>query len=428
MSHVANAIPEIPAGQLDLTRYLRAGDNVVWSQGTAEPLELSAALVRQRADIGRIGVFIGPSYSETLRPEHADFLSIKSYCGIGSNQRLARAGVLDILPCHYSRLPALVADSSIKCDVAFLHLAAENEAGEFSLGLANDYLLDAARRARVVIAEINDQLPWTHGAGELKEMRIDFLVRTSRPALALPPTVIGDMERRIAAHASSFIGDSAVLEMGIGSIPDAILASLADRKNLGIHSGMLGDSVVSLIESGAIDNVVKPFDHGISIAGLLFGSSRLYRWAHRNPALKLCPAGHTHNGAILSQIDNFIAINSAIEVDLTGQVNAEILGGNYYGAIGGQADFVRGANLSRGGRSIIALPSTAKSDTVSRIVSRLSQGVVTTPHSDADLVVTEWGAAELRGRTLRERAKRMIAIAHPAHREQLEVAAREHIH
>jgi acetyl-CoA hydrolase len=428
MPPAITAIPEIPPGQLDLTRLIRAGDNILWSQGTAEPLELSTALVRQRAAIGRIGIFIGPSYSETLQPEHADFLSIKSYCGIGSNQRLARAGVLDILPCHYSRLPALVADGSIKCDVALLHFGAENEAGEFSLGVANDYMFDAARRARVVIAEINDKLPWTCGAGELKDLRIDFLVRTSRPVLELPPTAAGDTERRIAAHASSFIGDGAVLEMGIGSIPDAILESLADRKNLGIHSGMLGDSVVSLIESGAIDNAGKPFDRGISIAGLLFGSARLYRWAHRNPALKLCPARYTHNGAILSQIDKLVAINSAIEVDLTGQVNAEMLGGNYYGAIGGQADFVRGANLSLGGRSIIALPSTAKSDTVSRIVSRLSQGVVTTPHSDADLVVTEWGAAELRGRTLRERAKRMIAIAHPAHREQLEIAAREQVH
>lgn len=425
MPHRSTPIPELAANDLDLTRFVHKGDTVFWSQGTAEPLALSTVLVNQRAAIGRIELFIGPSYSNTLQPEHADYFSLRSYCAIGNNQRLAQAGVLDILPCHYSQLPGLIAKGSIKCDVALLHLSAANEAGEFSFGVTNDYLLDAARRARVVIAEINDQLPWTFGAEKLQDLRIDFLVRTSRPAIELPPAEIGDTERSIAAIATSYIGNEAVLETGIGAIPDAILASLTDRRNLGIHSGMIGDSVVGLVEAGAVTNAMKTFDRGISVAGLLFGSSRLYRFADRNPGLRLCPASHTHNGAVLGQIDNFVAINSAIEVDLGGQVNAEVLGENYYGAVGGQGDFVRGANMARGGRSIIALPSTAKKDTVSRVVSLLSAGVVTTPRSDADLVITEWGAAELRGCSLRERARRMIAIAHPAHRERLEKEAHE---
>jgi acyl-CoA hydrolase len=418
------SIPEIPASELDLSRFVKPGDTVFWSQGTAEPLTLTEALVKQRAAIGKLRVFIGPSYSQTLQPEYIDFLAIKSYCGIGSNQRLIQAGVLDILPCHYSQLSGWVADGSMGCDVALLSLA-QNAAGEFSAGVANDYVIDAARRARVVIAEINDRLPWTHGADELRDLRIDCIVRNSRAVPELPVAVPGAVEQRIAAHASAFIGDGACLEMGIGSIPDTILASLRDRRHLGVHSGMFGDSVVDLVACGAVDNSRKPFDSGVSIAGLLFGSKRLYDFTDCNPSVKLRSANYTHNGTLLSQIDNFMAINSAIEVDLTGQVNAEILGGRYFGAIGGQVDFVRAANLARGGRSIIALPSTAKHDTLSRIVSKLSNGVVTTGRADADIIVTEWGSAELRGCTLRERAKRMIGIAHPAHRESLELAARE---
>jgi acetyl-CoA hydrolase len=418
-------IPEIAAGELDFSRFIQAGDSVLWSQGTAEPQTLTETLMRQRAAIGHFGVFIGPSYSSTLRPEHADFVAIKSYCGIGNNQKLAQAGVLDILPCHYSQLTGLVASGAVACDVVLLSLSAENSAGEFSPGVANDYVLDAARRARVVIAEVNDRLPWTFGADELRGLRIDWVVRSSRPVLELPASVPGDIENRIAAHAGSFIGDDATLEMGIGSIPDAVIASLSDRKHLGIHSGMLGDGVVDLIERGVIDNSEKSFDQGVSIAGLLFGGRRLYDFAHNNSALKLRPAGYTHNGAIISRLDRFTAINSAIEVDLTGQVNAEILGGRYVGAIGGQVDFVRGANLARGGRSIIALPSTAKNATVSRVVPKLAGSVVTTLRADADIIATEWGAAELRGCTLRERATRMIDIAHPAHREALTAAAHE---
>ena len=419
------AITELTSDKIDLARIIRKGDAVLWGQGTAEPLTLSTALVAQRAEIGGVELFIGPSYSQTLKPEHADYIKFTSYCGIGNNQALAKADVLDILPCHYSKLCGMVANGTIKCDVVFLHLSAENDSGELSLGLANDYLLAAARRARVVIAEINDRLPWTYGAGELNEIRIDHIVRTSRPPLDLPSAAIGEIERRIAAHAARFIGDGAVLETGIGSIPDAVLGSLSDRKNLGIHSGMIADSVVDLVESGAVTNASKRIDRGITIAGLLFGTQKLYRHAHLNSALRLCPASYTHNAVVLSQHDNFIAINSAIEVDLSGQVNGEVLGGNYVGAVGGQVDFTRAAGLSAGGRSIIALPSTAKNHTLSRVVAGLAAGAVTTPRSDADVIVTEWGAAELRGCTLRERAKRMIAIAHPAHRERLEEAARK---
>lgn len=414
---------ELAANTLDLTRIVRPGDTVLWTQGTAEPLTLTEALVRQRQDIGPMNVFIGMTYSATLRPEHGDWFTFTSYAGTAASQPLSRAGVLDILPSHYSQLPPLFARGALKCDVVFLQLSDVNSAGAHSLGASHDYAPGAARRARVVVAEINDQAPWTYGAHELLELRIDFVVRSSRPLLQLAPQAIGDTERRIAAHCAQYVPDGAVLEVGIGAIPDAILSTLVDRRELGVHSGMIADSMVSLMEAGAVTNARKGVDRGVTLTGVLTGTERLYRFAHENPAIRLRPPSYTHDARVLAQVDNFIAINSAIEVDLSGQVNAEQVGAQYLGAVGGQGDFVRAALHSNGGRSIIALPATAKQGTLTRIVPQLSGGITTTARSDADLIVTEWGVAELRGQTLRERARRMIAIAHPAFREQLERAA-----
>lgn len=405
---------------IDLSQYIRSGDTIFWNQGTAEPLTLTQALVQQRTTLGHCTVFLGLTNSSTLQPEHTDHLSFLSYCGLGQNRRLLQAGALDVIPCHCSQVPALLASRTIPCDVVFLHLSPPGPDGKPSLGVANDYLIDAARCARVVIAEINDQMPWTYGSGGLDGIRIDAVVHSSRPLLDMPAGRVGDVERRIAGHAAAFIDDGAVLEMGIGAIPDAILASLTSRRNLGIHSGMVGDSVVDLIESGAVTNAHKSIDRGLTTAGVLLGTQRVYRFAEHNAALNLQPYSYTHAISTLARLDRFTAINSAIEVDLTGQINAEVLNGAYVGALGGQGDFIRGALAAKNGRSIIALPSTALNDTVSRIVLKLNGGTTTTARSDADVFVTEWGAAQLRGQPLKERVRRMIAIAHPDHREQLE--------
>lgn len=410
---------ELHAATLDLSRLIRPGDHIVIGQGTAEPQTLTAALVAQRARIGRTQVFLGPVFSATWQPEHADYLSFASYGGFGSNQQLARAGVLDIVPSHVSRLPQLLGSGALRCDVVLIQLSPANERGEYSFGIAHDYLVDAMRQARIVIAEINDQMPWTFGSEVLRDLRIDYVVRTSRPLLELPPARCGDTERRIAANAAEFIEDGAVLQTGIGAIPDAILSALAARRDLGVHSGMIGDGIVDLIERGIINGARKNIDRGLAVAGVLFATARAYRFADRNPLLLLRPVEYTHNALVMAQLDKFVAINSAIEVDISGQVNAELAGGDYIGAVGGQLDFVRGALLSKGGRSIIALPATAKGGSVSRIVGNIASGIVTTPRSDADLIVTEYGAADLRGQTLAERARRLIAIAHPQFREQL---------
>lgn len=411
---------ELQAKDLDLKGIVRAGDSVFWGQGTSEPLTLSEALVCQRADLGQINVFLGASFSNTLQPEHADFLSFTSYGAIGTNQRLSKAGVLRILPCHYSQIPRLIARDELRCDIAFVQFSPPNATGKCSHGVGIDYMLDAARSARVVIAEVNDQAPWTYSSESLNEARIDYVVHTSRPVVALSAGVVGEVERQIALHTAAYIPDGAVLETGIGTVPDAILSALHGHRDLGVHTGTIGDSIIALMDSGAVTNLRKPIDIGISVTGVLFGSERLFSFAHENKAIRLSPVRYTHSASVMAHFDNLFAINSAVEVDLTGQVNAEVSDSAYIGAVGGQVDFVRAAANSASGRSIIALPSTAQSGARSRIVARLSGGVTTTPRSDADIVVTEWGAAELRGQTIPERVRRMTAIAHPSFREQLE--------
>lgn len=415
---------ELSADQLDLSGIIRPGDHVVVGQGCAEPQVLLERLVEQRASFDGLDLLLGPVFSRTLDPRHADYFRFRSYGAMGMCRELYRAGVLDVHPCHMSQVPKLFRLGAWRCDVVLIQLSSENRHGQFSFATGHDYLHDAARMARVVIAEVNDQAPWTYG-GEiaLESMNIDYIVRTSRPLLQLKPAVIGDLERRIAEHADQYIPDGATIEAGIGSVPDAILASLHGRRNLGVHSGLMTDGFVDLIQAGSVTNMHKSIDRGFCAAGVLFGTDKLYQFAHQNPVVRLQPVTHTHDIHVMASIDNFIAINSAIEVDLSGQINAETIGHDYVGGVGGQMDFIRGAARSNGGRSIVALPSTSQSNQVSRIVPSISGSTVTTPRADADIFVTEWGAAELRGQSIRERMRRMIGIAHPDFREALERSA-----
>ena len=253
----------------------------------------------------------------------------------------------------------------------------------------------------------------------LHASEIDYVVLSDRPLVSVPPARIGEADRATAALCAAYIEDGSILQFGIGAVPDAIARLLVDRRDLGIHTGMIGDAFVDLVEAGAITNATKTVDRGISITGAFIGTRRLYDFVHENPAVRLCGSEITHGDAILIALPKLVSINSAIEVDLTGQINAESIGGAYMGGTGGQVDYVRGASRSRGGRSIIALPSTAQGGAASRIVTALS-GPVTTARSEADIIVTEHGAAELKGASLAERARRLIAIAHPDFREGLE--------
>lgn len=412
---------DIAPEDLDLSRFIRPGDTIVVGQGCGEPLTLTAALAAERASLGRVRVFLGPSFAGTLRPEHGDHLGFTAYAASGSNQALARAGLLDILPCHYSTLPALFAAGTQKADVVLLLLG--GAPGRYFLGMGVDYAIAAARRARVVLAEVSAHVPETPGSELPADLRLDAVLRSDRAPATLAPAALGEAEAAIARRVAELVPEGATLELGIGALPDAILSALAGHRDLGLHSGMLGDGVVALAEAGALTNAQKPIDRFVSVGGLLFGTRRLFDFAHRNPALKLMPPAYTHGHQVLRRLPRFTAINSAIEADLSGQVNGEMLGGAYLGAVGGQVDFLRGAAASAGGRSIIALPATARGGTASRIVAKLADAAVTSLRSDMDVIVTEHGVAELAGLSLAQRARRLIAIAAPQFREELERAA-----
>lgn len=409
--------PHIALAELELARYIRPGDGIVFGQGTGQPLDLTEQLVAQRAGYSGASVFFATCFSKTFQPEHTDHLRYRGVSGIGTMRRLIAAGVLDPIPSHVSAVAGLIESGRVASDVVLLQVSPANERGEHSFGLVNDFVRSAVSRARVVIAEVNSQVPWTPCDQPLRADEITVAVHSDRPPLELPAAAFGELERRIAGNIAALIPDRATLQMGIGGVPEAIVAMLADRRELGVHSGMVGDSLVDLVERGVVTNAHKGIDAGVSVTGVLFGTRRLYRFAHLNPALRLCPTRHTHHVATLSRVKNLVAVNSALEVDLTGQVNAEAIGADYIGAVGGQVDFVRAAALSEGGVSIMALAATGKNGD-SKVVARLS-GPVTTARSDVDVVATEFGVAHLRGLGLRERVRALVAIAAPQHRETL---------
>lgn len=374
---------------VDLTSLIRPGDGIVWGQACAEPQTLVEAFVGQREAFSGARVFMGSSYSGIVQPAHADHLRLASYCGTGTNRALADAGVLEILPAPYSQLGSLIRQRLIPADVVLVQVSAPNAQGEYSLGLGVEYLAPALEAARVVVAELNHQVPWTHTEPLLRREDFALLVETSRAPIYLPYR-IGELEAAIGRHAAGFVPDGAVLECGIGNLPNAVLSALRGRKGLAFHSGLIPDGVAEL-GLARVDG------------GALMGTQRLFDWARENPAVRLRSSDYTHGAATLAKLERFVAINSAVEVDLTGQVNGEVARGSYVGAVGGALDFIRAANQSPGGVSIVCLPAN-------RIVQRL-EGPVATPRSEAGVIVTEKGAADLRGCTLRERAKRLGAIA-----------------
>jgi acyl-CoA hydrolase len=374
---------------VDLASVVRPGDGIICGQACAEPQTLLEALVAQRAGLGGVRLFLGATYSGIVKPEHGDHLRLSSYGAIGRSRALADAGVLEVLPVPYSRLGPLIRDKAIACDVVMVQVSPPNARGEYSLGLAADYLIPAMEAARVLVAEVNDQVPWTYAERVFGKEDFSLMVQSSRPPASLPAPRRTGMEEAIGRHAAACVPEGATLEFGIGALPDAACAFLKAHKGLAIHSGTVGDGVVDL-------------DLQRIECAMLIGSRRLFDFARDNAALRLRSSEYTHNAKVLSGIERFAAINSAVEVDLTGQVNSEVADGRYVGAVGGAPDFTRAANQSPGGVSIVMIPSA-------RIVDRLS-GPVTVGRSDAGIVVTENGTADLRGCSLRERERRMTLI------------------
>ncbi|MBW8783941.1 MAG: acetyl-CoA hydrolase/transferase family protein [Novosphingobium sp.] len=413
----------ISAADLDLSRYLRPNDRIVFGQACGEPTTLVEALIAQGAAIGGLSAFIATSFSGLFTPETAEAFALSSMGAIGALRSMTKAGKLQVIPVHVSQVGPLITAGVIPCDVAMIQVSPADGQGRHSCGLISDYVRAAVAKARVVIAEVNEAVPYTPGEFVSAE-EIDVVVRVSRPPVEVPPAKIGETDQAIARHCAAYIGDGSVIQTGVGAVPDAILRQLHDRKDLGVHSGMLGDGLVDLVEAGVVTNARKEIDAGVSINGALLGTRRLYDFADCNDAIRMTPTSYTHDAAVLGRLSRLVTINSALEVDLTGQVNAEQTGASYLGGTGGQVDFVRAGARSPGGAALIVLAATAKDGTLSKIVPALS-GPVTTARSEVDVIVTEYGAAELKGQTLAERAKRLIAIAHPNFREELDRAAFE---
>ena len=410
------------AAGLDLGAFLRPGDHIVWGQACGEPTTLVEALIAQAENIGRLSAFAATSFSGILSAEAAEKLNLSSMGAIGALRTVAAAGRLGIVPCHVSQVGPMIEQGLIGCDVAFVQVSPPDANGNHSFGLINDFIQAAVAKARVVVAEVNERVPFTLGDAVLPGARIDCAVHVARMPVEVPPAQISETDLAIAKIVAGYIEDGAVLQVGIGAVPDAILRLLQDRRNLGVHSGMIGDGLVDLVEAGVVTNALKPIDLGVSITGALIGTRRLYEFVDRNPKIGMRASSYTHNEAVLSRLTRLVTLNSAIEVDLTGQVNAEQSGSQYLGGTGGQVDYVRAGSRSPGGHSIIALPATAKGGKISRIAAALS-GPVTTARSDVDVIVTEFGAAELKGQTLAERTRRLVAIAHPDFRAELDQAA-----
>ena len=364
---------------------------------------------------------------EYAKRENSEFFRHNALFVGGSTREATNGGYGDYTPSFFFEIPQLFKKGAIlNPDVTLIQVSSPDEHGYCSYGISCDYTKSAAENSNIVIAQVNKFMPRTFGNCFIHVDDIDFIIEEATPIIELPIPKIGEIERKIGEYCSTLINDGDTLQLGIGAIPDAVLTFLTDKKDLGIHSEMISDGVVDLVNLGVITNKRKNINTGKSVVSFLMGSKKLYDYIDNNPEIELHPVEYVNNPFIIAQNDNMISINSAIQIDLMGQVNAETIGFKQFSGTGGQVDFVRGAAMSKGGKSIIALPSTAAKGSISKIVFTLDEGAaVTTSRNDVDYVVTEYGIAHLKGKSLKERAKALIEIAHPNFREELRKKALE---
>ena len=400
---------------------ITSGMNVFLHGAAATPTPLLDALAR-RSDL--VGVKFWHLHLEGplafAAPEHAGrFRSISLFTGAGLREPVAE-GRADFVPIFLSDIPSLFTSGRVNLDAAVVQLSPPDRHGICSLGTSIDAARAAVDTAGIVLAEINERMPRTHGHTAVPLDRLAAWTATDRDLPVHPPLPPTDVEDRIGGHVAALVEDGACLQLGIGGIPNAVLSRLESRRDLGIHSEMFSDGVVRLIESGAVTNARKTIHPGRTIASFVVGSRRLYDFVDDNPLVEFHPCERTNDTNLIRTIENVVAINSGIEIDLTGQVCADSIGHRIYSGIGGQMDFVRGAAMSRGGKPVIALPSTAAGGSASRIVAQLRPGAgVVTTRGHVHWVVTEYGAVDLHGRTLAERGRLLASIAHPGHRASL---------
>lgn len=401
--------------------YIRSGDRIATGHACGEPTYLVDAMVANAQAYEHVEIFhmVAMGKCEYAKPGmEKHFRHNANFVG-GNTREAVSFGRADFTPCFFYQVPNLF-HTTLPLDVALVMVTPPNEDGMVSLGVSVDYDYEAVMTAKTVIAQVNDQMPFTYGK-LVPVTEIDYFVEHSAPVIELAKPNIGEIEQIIGEYCASLIQDGDTLQLGIGALPDAVLLSLKDKKNLGIHSEMFSDGVVDLVEAGVITNQCKTLHPGKFVANFIMGSRRLYDFVDHNEDVLMLPADYVNHPLVIAQNDNMVSINSCVQVDLMGQVCSESVGQKQISGVGGQVDFIRGAAMSKGGRSILAFSSTAAKGTVSKIVPFLDPGAcVTTTRNDVDYIVTEFGIAHLKGLTLRERARALISIAHPKFRDELQ--------
>lgn len=415
----------------EAVQFIQSGQRVFLTGNCSVPQKILSALVERAPELENVEITqvltIGPA--PHAAPGLEKHLRINNLF-IGSNVREAiHDGRADFTPCFLSEIPSLFRNKNLPLDVALIHVAPPDEHGFCSLGIEAGLVKTPAQVATTVIAEINEQMPRTLGDSFIHFSKIDHAIPVNYPLAELPMGETNDLSMKIGGHIAELIEDGSTMQMGIGAIPDAVLHFLDDKKDLGIHTELFSDGVMGLVRKGVITNERKSLHPGKIVAGFILGTKKLYDFVDDNPIVELHPSEYVNDPFIIAQNSKMISINSAIEVDLTGQVNADSIGPKLYSGVGGQLDFVYGASRSEGGKPIIALPSTVTlhdGTRLSRIVSMLKQGAgVVTTRNHVHYVVTEYGIAQLYGKTIRDRAKALIDISHPDFHEDLKRDAYE---
>ena len=405
----------------EAVRKIRSGDRVAVAHATGEPSLLLDAMVENAAQYENVEIvhMVAMGKAAYCQPEYDRSFHHNSFFLGAASRAAAAEGRADFTPVYFSEIPALL-EEHLHPNVALVQVSPPDEHGYCSLGVSVDYTKAAAQCADLVIAQVNRRMPRTLGDCFLHVTQIGCLVESDTPVIELAPPNISEVECAIGQNVAQLVKDGDTLQLGIGAIPDAVLLFLKEKNDLGIHTEMFSDGVVELAEAGVITNRKKTLHRGCSVATFLMGTRRLYDYVDNNPAVAMYPVDYVNDPYIIRQNDNLVSINSCVQIDLMGQVVSTSVGLRQISGVGGQMDFVRGANMSRGGRAIMALPSTTGGGKVSKIVPFLDQGsAVTTTRNDVGYVVTEYGIAQLKGKTLRQRAEALIEIAHPTFRDAL---------
>lgn len=406
----------------DAVKHIKSGDRVVIGHAIGEPTALIDAMVENRKQYENVEIvhMVPMGKGEYLQPGmEKHFRHNAIFCGV-TTRGPVNEGRADYTPCFFYEVPKLFKEGYLPVDVALITLSAPDGNGNCSLGTSVDYTKAAAECAKLTIAQINEEMPRTMGDSFINIKDLDYIIESNTLLPVLSPPDITDIECAIGKNCASLIEDGSTLQLGIGAIPDAVLLFLKDKKDLGIHSEMISDGVVELYETGVITNKMKTLHNGKMVVTFLMGTERLYDFVNNNPDIEMHPVDYVNDPVVVMKNHKMVSINSCIQVDLMGQVVSDSVGKRQFSGVGGQVDFVRGVSMARGGKSIIAFPSTASRCAISRIVSVIDEGAaVTTSRNDVHYIVTEYGIADLKGKTLKNRGRALINIAHPNFREQL---------